>query len=640
MAGWLLLFALTTMAAIAALGVTVRAKPAGRAEAGVLFTALLFSVIVTPVFGLGYTNRLRPWLLVLASLAFSLAVLSASARGRTPTEHARDIRRLAIGLLRLPLDAFRETARARSFALLGLAAAVFSILFSAWLSYLAPSESWDGFFYHEPIVGFALQNHGFRFVELPPLMVVQGTNGYPRLCEALALWLVVFTDKTLIELGNNLAAPGLMLAVFVLARRFCADRVIAMGWASAVLLMPAMNSQLRTPMIDVEVAFFLVAALYYATRPALTLTDGLAATLLLALTVGSKSSALVWVPPLALVAYGRLAWAHGRAQPARVAAIIGGGSALLAGVGALTFVRNWFAFGNPLWPVTYSIPWLGIDWKGLATLEQVSREPPFWEGLAIEYHFPTGNVRDIIERDYGYGIPWVVAPLAAISLLFAIGTAIRQRMRRAPDRSAENLLLLVALAALFVKVTPNLSNARYNVHVVVVAILCVCWAASALRDSLRLHEGAVAATLVFTIVAYYWTGYLWGLELGMKEIREWTRHSAVERASMNVAQFQMPAEVARQREQELGPGDLVVFTQELSFPGVLWNHRMSNRLEYLEYREEGRFLAALAERRPEWVVVGSRNKGRKALESRPDEYELIGPACRQDHTVAFRRRAP
>src|SRR5437773_419477 len=103
--------------------------------------------------------------------------------------------RAAEALLGLPRDAFQLAFRARSFALLGLACATMAILVSAWLTYLAPSESWDGFFYHEPIIGLALQNHGFRMVTLPPSMVVQPINGYPRLCEAFALWFVVFTDK-------------------------------------------------------------------------------------------------------------------------------------------------------------------------------------------------------------------------------------------------------------------------------------------------------------------------------------------------------------------------------------------------------------------------------------------------------------
>jgi len=636
MAGWVLLTLLTILAAYAALGVSVRAGSCGRAELGMLFTAVLYAIIVTPVLLLGYTGTLRPWLLVLTSALVSSAALFASSLGRAFDAHHTQIKNAALGLARLPWDGLRLAARARSFAWLGLAAAALAIAATAWLSYLAPSESWDGFFYHEPIVGFALQNHGFRMVPLPPTMVVQGANGYPRLCEAFSLWFVVFTDKTLIEIGNTVAAPGLMLATFVLARRYCRDPVPAMGWSAVILLMPAMVSQLRSPMIDVEVAFFLLSALHYATRPTLRLRDAVAATLCMALVLGSKSSGLAWIPPLALVAYGRLWHAHRRERLGAVLAVAFGGGALLAAVAALTFVRNWLAFGNPIWPVTYANARLGIHWRGLATLGQVSFEPPWGTMLAKKYHFPTGDVKDIIERDYGYGIPWVVLPLAATSLLAVVVTAARQRLARKPDRLAENLLLLVTLGALFVKLTPNLSNARYNVHIVAIAMLCICWAAERLGNAVRLHEGAIAATLVLSIVAYFWTGYYWGLNL--RDIRALLMHSPAARASMNVQSFQMPADVARQREQELGRGSLVLFTQEMSFPGVLWNHRMSNRVQYLEFKDAPSFLGQLEALRPVWVVVGAQSRGRAALESRAQDWAFVGTACQQDKTVAYRRR--
>jgi hypothetical protein len=60
----------------------------------------------------------------------------------------------------------------------------------------------------------------------------------------------------------------------------------------------------------------------------------------------------------------------------------------------------------------------------------------------------------------------------------------------------------------------------------------------------------------------------------------------------------MPHEVARAREQELRSGDLLVFTQEMAFPGVLWNNEMSNRVEFLEFKTADQFVADLELRQP------------------------------------------
>jgi hypothetical protein len=639
MLGSLVLVALTGLAAFAALGVAVRAELASRAETFVLWTGLFVMLLVTPVLALGYAHRLWPAALALASFATSSAAFAASARGRGLGPHACSTARRARDLCLLPFEGLHLAFARRSFVALGLLAAGLAIAGSLVLTYLAPSECWDGFFYHEPMVGFAIQNHGFQMVDLPRNMLVQAANGYPRLCEALALWFVVFTDKTFIEIGNTLAAPGLVFATFLLARRYAGDPVPAMGWGAAVLLLPAMFSQLRTTMIDVEVAFFLVAALYFATRPEMRLADALAATLFMALLLGSKSIALVWVPPLVLVAYVRLAIAAGKGRLRSALVLVAFALPLLAGVAALTFGRNWRAFGNPLWPVTYENPKLHIAWRGLATLAEVSRDLPLRDLVKVVFDHPSGGVGDIIARDYGYGAPWVLLPLALVALPVILGRAARGRFRGDPDPLAENALLLAALGAAFVKLTPSLSIARYNVHVVAIGAACVaCWAGRR-KELVRFHEGAVACTLVLSIVPWVWTGFLGGLELDERGIAALFRRSAAERASMNVASFQMPAAVARAREKELGPGDLVVLTDDTSFPGVLWNHRFENRVEYLPFESRAAFLAGLDERCPKWVIAGARSGGRAALETLPSVWQQVGPAVRQDGTFVYRRVA-
>lgn len=633
---WLLLLALTGLAAFAALGVTLRAEPEGRAETGVLWTLVFYALICAPVLVLGYTNLLRPALLAIVSLGTSAAAFVASARGRSLATHALEIRRAVAGMARMPKDALALAYERRSFALLGLAAALLTIVGTAWLTYLAPSESWDGFFYHEPIVGYAIQDHGFRVQSLPQVMVVQCINGYPHLCQAFALWFVIFTDKSLIEIGNTLAAPGLMLATFVVARRYCADPVPLFGWSSALLLMPAVLTQTRTSMIDLQVCFFILAAMHYATRPVLREKDVVAASLCMILIAASKSTSLTLVPPLALVTYGRALFTQRHGSFGRALAVVVAFSALIAGVAAMTFARNWLAFHNPLWPVAYVNPALHIDWKGLSTLDDLTHSRSFMDMVRMKYHQPTGGVADIIARDYGYGVPWVVVPLACASLVIAVITAVRRRIAKSPDALAENLLLVAFLGAAFTLGSPTLTQARFNAQIVAVGMICIAWAAGRLGKRAGFHEGAIASTLMMTLVPMFWTDWFFGVDL--PGISALVRHTPAERATMHFAPFQMPPETARVRERDLGPGDLLVFTQETAFPGVLWNHHMSNRVEHVPFKDAPSFLAALDRLQPKWVVVGASSGGRTALVGRASEWELVGPACKQDGTLAFRRK--
>jgi 4-amino-4-deoxy-L-arabinose transferase-like glycosyltransferase len=306
------------------------------------------------------------------------------------------------------------------------------------LTVFVPNETYDGFLYHEPIVGFALQNHGFATVSLPPIQAVQAANGYPHVAESLALWFVVFTDKTLIELPNNLAAPPLMLAAYALARRY-GDRLTAVGWACVLFLLPQVWSQLCQTLVDIEVAFFALAAVYFATRPVYRVRDAWLATLGMALLVGSKGTGLVMVPPIALLAYGRLLVVHGRARRLPALGSVVGGGLLVAAVGITAPLRNWLAFGNPVWPVTYENRAFGIRWSGLQPLSEQVVDAPIRELLDIAHGIPVGGMHDVIFRGYGYAFIWVLLPVGGAALVVGLAAAGLEWARLRERSNAWNL---------------------------------------------------------------------------------------------------------------------------------------------------------------------------------------------------------
>src|SRR5262249_47053470 len=145
-------------------------------------------------------------------------------------------------------------------------------------------------------------------------------------------------------------------------------------------------------------------------------------------------------------------------------------------------------------------------------------------------------------------------------------------------RRTHNLLLVTALLLGAAYVSPALWQARYNVHLAAGLMFLVAWA-SGPRATRRIAEGVAAATIITGLVTVWWAKPGWGLDiagtLDLASRPEW------ERATLPPAGWSIAPEVAAARERELGPGSVVVFSDDVTFPSVLWNEHYTNRLLYL-----------------------------------------------------------
>lgn len=631
--GWGVLTLLTALAALNACGLALRSQPSGRAELGIVAGATFFGQLIAPVFVLAYAGALSRTTVGIAALAQFLVVFAWLVRGRPSRAHLRECLRAGGSLARLPFDAMLEALRARSLVALGLLYVVCILIASLVLTVLVPNESWDGFLYHEPIVGFAIQNHGFEIVDLPRIQAVQAINGYPHVGECLALWFVIFTDKTLIELPNDLAAPAMMLAAYALARRY-GDRLTAVGWACVLLLVPQAWAQLCQTYIDIEVAFFALVAIYFATRPELGVKAAWCATLGMALLIGTKGTGLVMVPPIALLAYSRLLVTRWRTRRwAAVTCAVGGG--LLVGVvGSMAPLRNWRAFDNPIWPVTYDNATFGIHWSGLQPLAEQVVDKPLRELLDIAHDVPIGGMGDVIARGYGYAVIWVLLPIgcAAIAVGLAAAGLEQLRLRERSDASNLGLVLLLVLAGAVTAPTLAGQNARFNLHLVGCLMAATTWLLAG-RAWARTREGLLAACIVLSIIPLYWmrgVGWYW---VSTDHLEDVLRHPLASRTSLERPTFDL---LARQRIEELSPGDMVVFDGSVAFVGALWNFDLSNRVKYVRYTSRSEFLQDIERIAPTWVAVAPSGDSRKALES-TGQWELVG-AITHDGSVALRRK--
>lgn len=649
---WVLLAFLTLLAAFASVAVALRTKPAGRTELALTSCIVWNAIIGAPIYALGLTHHLSATPLALLSAAFSTSVLvGASWRGSI----GRSVREVASGvvlIVTLPFEGLAIATRARSVVTLALALVAFLIVYVGIASYFTPSwRQWDALWYHEPIIGFTIQNHGFSPVDLPPDL--QKANGYPRFCEMFQLWFVIFTGRRLLELANSLIAPGLMYATFVIARRYTKDVLSCMGWTAVVMLMPTASYLLDSIYIDIHVAFFVLAATHYATRPVFRLVDAWLAALCITLAIGSKVLALPPAAVVTVIALVRLIRHHGfrlRSLGTQV-----GGGALILGMAAAVYWRNWIHYKNPFWPdlaydndkykihlphVSFAPNALDMNMPWRDLLEDLFSIPYSVSGLG-----PKGQL-----YDYGFAVAWVVFPLGALALvgvLLSSGRDLFGRLFRVPAWKSPDALnaLLVSLPMIVqVYTSPALWSARYHIaNVAALTCLIAFWSG---RARWRVFgEGAVAAACVMSLVVFYWVKPRWWwmpselakLAAIPYPAREATPTAMVSKTLWRDSGSPVTREVGLERAK-LKPGEIVLFNDGIQWPALLWNDDYSNKLIYVERGVD--YFAKAKELGARWVYCRHGDADCNAFKQPSSGWEDIGSLNVEDWGRVYRRVAP
>lgn len=604
--------------------------------AWVLWVALL----VVPVHALGWLGLLGRASVAATALVLSAGLAAWGLTGGDGTPRTRGSRALATPV-RVLRRAYAHTVAERSLVTLGLLAVPLILVAATWLSYLAPSGSWDGLIYHEPMVGFALENGGFE-TALPthPTCGLQLVDAFPRMAENLTLWFVAFWDRRVIELGQILVAPILLLSAYLVFRRFVASATVAVGMACGLFLMPAVVLQLRSTLVDVFFASFVAAALFFTTRGGLRARDVWMAGLCLGLALGSKVSGLFVVPVLGAVALARIGAGEVAVPRRRLAVHAAGAIVLLLALGAPTFVRNALRHDNPLWPGALDVPSLGVAWTGPCG-RAADQNRPFDVVVADVFGPPKADMQNQDDRYNGYGNapPYVVLPLAVLGLLgalFRVGTAVVRRDPHPGARHAANLLLTTVPLSLMWVVSPARDWARLNLPAVLAAFAAACWVVGPARRRL-LGEGVVAVLIVMGLVTLWWSKPGWKVPLA--HAAELARMTPTERAASDAGQNAlMPTRTALARERELGPGDTVVFTGH-PFPGTLFNEAMSNRVVLLSPtgRTASDWLAQARALGARWVVVPATSPMRRLLDDR-HAWQRVGPTTQRPLPAHFAYR--
>jgi hypothetical protein len=626
---------LSLLAFVASIAVAERAEMEGRAERLLAAFTIWLGIVELPTYGLAWANVLYPGLLAGVSAAVSAAALVLSGVGRRPGEHVRIVLAALHSMLKLPGDGLVAMARQRSFAFVGLLASLGMIAWSALAAYLAPQAGWDGLWYHDTIVGYAVQNHGFSIVDIPETLFA--VNNFPRTAETLALWFVAFGDRALIELPNSVMLVPLMAGVYVMARRYTPDKAFAVGCASAIALMPGTYLELRSTYIDVTVAAFFVGALHFATRPRLRLRDAWMAALLLGLLLGSKTLALSWTPIIGVVLLVRVLAANAPTRPAATAATILLGTMLLLAVGAPNYIRNWIVYKSPIWPWGLDVKLLHIHWPGnVQVLGAPAREPPSFFGTMLSPPVPGRDWPDQKEHGYGLGLPLLVLPLGVLGFSKALADFVVGVLRRgAIDARTTNVLYVAAPTLATMWLAPDLLMARYNIHVPVALLLLTAYLLVT-GAWVRVREGVTATVIVTSLLLFYWAGPGWGM--GWSTVKALWHLSPHERAGMHVMEYLPEAKVVAARETELGRGDVVAWSEGILFPGELWNERYANKVVWIPSSlGTEKMLARADEIGAKWYVVSGYSAENSVLKSRPGWQEIGQLSTTAPAMMAYRR---
>jgi hypothetical protein len=608
-----------------------------RTDAVLAFWLLLATHVVVPIFLLGSFGGLTP-----SSVLAGPAVLGALALGGAALHVGpRRLPKLLLRVGRLvlfgPLEALVTSLRARSVAALTVALACAVVGFCLLVGYLAPSDAWDGIWYHDTILGFSLQHRGFEPTALPRNLIQQA-NGFPRAAEATSTYLACLVDRRLVEWTNGLAVVPLVAATYGVTRRFTRRRATALGLGSLAALIPGVAVQLRSTYVDVYAAAWLVTAIHFTVTPDLDRRRTFLAALAVALLVGAKTSALATAPVVLIILAVRAFRAHGL----RALAPLALGAVVVACSLAVTYGRNARLFGNPLWPYAVRAPRLGIDWPGVVAVADADQNASWPETVRAIFalHVPGRDYADVRIGGWGEAVAWVLLPLAVVGLASATLDALRRPRVRSVARRKRGRVALLALAlsapVLGALTSPALWSARYHLGLLALLAAPAAYLVGPGRRRLAAELALAAATALAAVHLARLSPPLGGVAPG--RVPAYLAMSASERATRAPAAWSLDESVAGAREAELGPDSRVAFGDGVAFPSVLWNERFEGELVYVPEIERGLLDVRVRRLAPTWLVAAPGEPLHDYALERSAEWELIGMASRSPPTYAFRRR--
>ena len=337
----------------------------------------------------------------------------------------------------------RPTTRPMWLTLAALAAV---ILATAWRALASPTYEYDVLTYHLFVPA--------RWIQDAAVSIIPTWFGDPAPAYAPSATEVYYA-LLMLPFGEDVVARGgqfpfwilLLAASWGLVRELGGRRAACCGAALALALIPSINEQASTAMVDVALAAHVAAVALFAMRLARSgrHADAVGLALSIGLALGTKFIAIAYLAGLApLVAFAVMRSMRGPPRPTNRLAIAA--SILLAVcIGGSWYARNWVVTDNPVYPLEARIgsTVLFPGAYGRAQMENSTyntrrrvRSDAFGYTVWPALH---GRDRDAPRPDAdgvtGAYRRWYLGPAGLIVLTFAAAgvAAVRRRRRPAQD---------------------------------------------------------------------------------------------------------------------------------------------------------------------------------------------------------------
>jgi hypothetical protein len=653
------LVVLTLLVLVTSIAVT--SSIVSRAEAVIAGSLIFNAIIIFPIYVLGLTSHLGK-----ASLGFFVVVECGALLGllwlRNGAEVFRPLPLRILVLAALPLIAIRRAWQKRSLNAIAAVIATSMLPYMLIVSYLAPAwRDWDGLWYHEPLIGLTIQNHGFAPEPLPPALQV--INGVHRLCEMTQLWFGIYGGRRVIEMANVFFMPLYAATVFALVRRYTKEVTSGIAWASAFVLLPGYLRLVQSTLVDPQACALLLAAAYYVTHPQLDRRNALLAILATTLAAGAKIWSIVPVGMLSVFLLVRLLRRTRQNGGLATAGLVSFGALCVLGMQAITYVRNLVLFKNPVWPmISYDNPKLKIHWAGglPVDFEKARGGVDFNEPFDVFYKKMLAAPYSVISgghywqvNDYGFAWAWVVLPIFAVVVVivwvrwvssFIATRVLRMRTVSPEDEALSSVMMLAVVAATSLYLSPAIYIARYHIASLGMLAGCVAWLVSRWRST-RLSDDAALFASIGSFIMMCWAPlrihsfvYLYP----PSQIVAWLKVPYPLRELQDIGTADVPKMLVSPvntvtgtaREKELQKGDVFAFDY-IDYYALLWNNDYSNRALWLESTDP---LGEAERANAKWVYT----RGGTTLFSQlsaSTRWELVGPLESESQGSAWRRKA-
>ncbi|MEO1366372.1 MAG: hypothetical protein AAFX50_04285, partial [Acidobacteriota bacterium] len=354
----------------------------------------------------------------------------------------------------------------------GLAGAAVGL--DAFLALPKPPSTWDAMTYHLYLPARWLQDGGIFHV---PTVFFDNVAAYsPQNGALFHLWhMAVFGSDALTTVGQAPLVLAAAVALYRLAIELGVPRHAAAWVAPPAVLLTPVRGWGYTANVDVFMATFAVAGAYWTVAYCRRGERGdlLAAALAAGLAAGAKTAGLVIAAALLL------ALAAAALRRRRAGQVVAAGAASLA-AGGLWYVRNWTLYGNPLFPLDFSLG--PLHFRGAYTAEAL-------RGSFLHVDWPTWLTT--VDVTVGRG-GWVLALLGA-----AVGVAAGPGGRR---RAAVGVALAaVAWAYFCYAVQPYNNQTRFLIPALWLALLG--WTFGLARVRIRALRNAFGGAITIFGVA-------------------------------------------------------------------------------------------------------------------------------------------